>query len=319
VKILLADHSRVARELTASYLHDMGHPVVQAPDGATALALFTEEKPDVVLLDVDLPGMNGYAVAREMRRRGEESRWVPIIFLSGRVADDVVVLGIEAGGDDYIAKPAGPMVLRAKLNAMRRLTDMQHRLLEANRQLQDVNQELDALSSSDELTAMASRRSFDQALELEWQRGLRTGNSLALIIGDIDYFKQYNDRYGRQSGDACLRAVATTLAATSRRPTDLVARFGGEEFAMLLPETPLFGAVAVAERRVAAIRTLAMPHAGSEVGPHVTMSFGVSACVASHALTSNLLVEAANAALYEAKSSGRDRVASHPLPVQASG
>ncbi len=227
-----------------------GHPVVQAPDGATALALFAEEKPDLVLLDVEMPGMNGYAVAREMRNRGEESHWVPIIFLSGRVGDDDVVLGIEAGGDDFIAKPVSPIVLRAKLNAMRRLTDMQQRLLEMSRQLQHVNRELKTLSSSDGLTGIANRRAFDRSLELEWQRRLRSGNS---------------------------------------------------------------------PRRVAAIRALATPHANSDVAPHVTMSFGVSACVPSHALTSDRLVEAADAALYEAKSRGRDRVASNPLAVGAGG
>jgi diguanylate cyclase (GGDEF)-like protein len=319
VKILLADDSRVARELTASYLHDMGHPVVQAADGGTALALFAEEKPDLVLLDVEMPGMNGYTVAREMRRRDEGSHWVPIIFLNGRVGDDDILLGIDAGGDDYIAKPVSPIVLRAKLNAMRRLTDMQQRLLEMIRQMQHVNRELDALSASDELTGIANHRAFVRSLELEWQRGVRSGNSISLIIGNVDFFKEYNDTYGRQSGEACLRAVAAALAATSRRPTDLVARFGGEEFAMLLPETPLFGAIAVAERRVAAIRTLAIPHASSDVAPHVTMSFGVAACVASDALTPDRLVEAAHAALYEAKSNGRDRVASHPLAIQASG
>lgn len=319
MKILLVDDSRVARELTAWYLHDMGHPVVQAPDGVTALAMFAEEKPDLVLLDVEMPGMNGYAVAREMRSRGEESLWVPIIFLSGRVGDDDVVLGIEAGGDDYIAKPVSPIVLRAKLNAMRRITDMQQRLLEMSSQLQHVNRELSALSSTDALTGIANRRAFDRSLELEWQRGLRSGNSLALIIGDVDFFKRYNDTYGHQSGDACLRAVATALAASSRQPTDLVARFGGEEFAMLLPETSLSGAIAAAERRVAAVRALAVAHAQSDVAPHVTMSFGVSACVPTQTLTSDRLVEAADAALYEAKSLGRDRVASNPLGVQIAG
>jgi diguanylate cyclase (GGDEF)-like protein len=317
VKILLVDDSRAARELTASYLHDMGHPVVQAPDGTTALKLFAEEMPDIVLLDVEMPGMNGYAVAREMRSRAVERHWVPIIFLSGRARDDEVVLGIEAGGDDCIAKPVSPIVLRAKLNAMHGLTDMQQRLLEMSRQLEQMNGELNALSSSDALTGMANRLAFDRSLELEWQRGLRNGNSLALIVGDVDCFKQYNDTYGRESGDACLRAVATVLAATSRRPTDLVARFSGEEFAMLLPETPLFGAVAVAERRVAAIRALAIPHASSDVAPYVTMSFGVSACVPSDALTSDRLMEAVAAALHEAKAHGRDRVASTPLAVQA--
>ncbi|HEY4441711.1 MAG TPA: diguanylate cyclase [Candidatus Elarobacter sp.] len=317
MKVLLVDDSKVARELTAWYLTEMGHPVVQAPDGKTALALYRSENPDIVLLDVEMPEMNGYAVAREMRKNAEE-RWVPIIFLSGRVGDDDVALGIEAGGDDYIAKPVGPVVLKAKLNAMRRITEMQSRLLEMSRQLQQVNRELVTLSSSDGLTGIANRRTFDRSLELEWQRGLRSAKPLALVISDVDFFKRYNDTYGHHEGDACLRAVAGALAGAVSRPADVVARFGGEEFVVLLPETDIDGAVVVAEQLAEAVRALRLRHEKSDAAPHVTMSFGVASCVPAHALTSDRLVETADQALYEAKSAGRDRVRARPLAVETS-
>ena len=312
MKILLVDDSRVARELTARYLRDMGHPVVQAADGATALDLYAAEAPDLVLLDVEMPGMNGYQVARMMRDRDEEERWIPIIFLSGRVADDDVVQGIDAGGDDYIPKPVSPVVLRAKLNAMRRITDMQQRLLAMSTQLKHVNRELSQLSSLDALTGIANRRSFDSALEFEWQKGLRDGTPLAAILGDVDYFKRFNDTYGHQSGDACLRRVAEALART-RREHDVVARFGGEEFVVLLPGVSLEVALGVAERLVAAVAALGVPHAGSDVAPHVTMSFGVAACLPAPGLTADRLIESADAALYRAKSDGRNRATAFAL------
>jgi diguanylate cyclase (GGDEF)-like protein len=313
MRILLVDDSRVARELTANYLHEMGHPVVQAADGPSALERYASEPPDLVLLDVEMPGMDGYQVARRMRDRDAQDHWIPILFLSGRVADEDIARGIEAGGDDYIAKPVSPIVLRAKLKAMHRITDMQSRLREVTTQLQHVNRELVALSSLDGLTGIANRRAFDRALELEWQRGRRSAKPLALIMGDVDFFKRYNDTYGHQSGDACLQAVAAALAGSAARAGDFVARFGGEEFVVLLPATGLPAAAQIAEQLVEAIRALGLVHANSEAAPHVTMSFGVSACVPDPAFTAERLIEAADAALYQAKSNGRDRVAWQPV------
>ena len=316
MRILLVDDSRVARELTATYLMEMGHPVVQAANGADAVERYVAEKPDLVLLDVEMPEMDGYQVARRMRDRDARDHWIPIIFLSGRVADEDVERGIEAGGDDYIPKPVTPTILRAKLNAMRRIIEMQGRLREVSSQLQHVNKELVALSSLDGLTGIANRRALDRALELEWQRGRRSAKPVALVLGDVDFFKRYNDTYGHQQGDVCLRAVATVLAA-GRRPTDLAARFGGEEFVVLLPETGIPGAMQVAEQLLSAVRDLGMAHSSSEAASHVTMSFGVSACVPDSSHTADHLIEAADAALYRAKSEGRNRAAWQPVGAAA--
>ncbi len=313
MKILLVDDSRAARELTAAYLLEMGHPAVQAADGESALDLYRKESPDLILLDVEMPGMNGYAVAREIRRRDSEGQWIPIIFLSGRISDEDVVKGLEAGGDDYLTKPVSPVVLRAKLAAMGRITEMRSRLLDMSKQLQDVNRALVKLSSLDGLTQIANRRSFDTTMELEWQRGMRSAKPIALILGDVDYFKRYNDNYGHQQGDACLQSVAKALCASVHRNTDTVARFGGEEFAILLPDTPLPGALEVAERAIQSVRSLNMPHAKSEVASHVSISLGVAVCVPSPTLTSEQLVKAADAALYQAKAEGRNRAAFLPL------
>lgn len=307
MKVLLVDDSRTSRELTASYLREMGHPAAEAADGNQALELYRRQPPDVVLLDVEMPGLDGYAVAREVRRRDPEGAWIPIIFLSGRVADEDVARGIEAGGDDYITKPVSPVVLRAKLKAMSRITDMRRRLVDLSQDLQDTNRALMQLSSLDSLTGIANRRSFDAALELEWQRGLRSGKPLALILGDVDFFKKYNDSYGHQGGDRCLQSVAGTIAGTARRGIDTVARYGGEEFAMLLPNTPLPGAMEMTKRVLDAIRGQALPHRASSIADHLTMSLGVSLCIPGQQTSPDALVRRADEALYRAKEEGRNR------------
>lgn len=315
MKVLLVDDSRASRALTATYLLEMGHPAIEAADGNQAVALYQQEAPDVVLLDVEMPGMDGYAAAREIRRLERDGAWTPIIFLSGRVGDEDVARGIDAGGDDYITKPVSPVVLRAKLLAMRRITDMRKQLVTVSQQLQDVNRALVKLSSQDGLTGIANRRAFDTSIELEWQRGMRSGKPLALILGDIDYFKRYNDEYGHQAGDSCLKLVAAALSAQARRVSDTAARFGGEEFVLLLPEASVPDALAIAEEILSSVRALGIPHARSEAASCVTMSLGVAVCVPGRKSAPQQLIEAADKALYQAKSDGRNRCAFQPVEM----
>jgi len=231
------------------------------------------------------------------------------------VSDDDIVTGLEAGGDDYITKPVSPVVLRAKLMAMQRITRLRKRAVDLSRQLQQVNKSLMRLSSLDSLTGLANRRSFDSALELEWQRGSRSGKPLALLIGDVDFFKRYNDRYGHQQGDVCLRTVAEALGRCATGD-ELAARIGGEEFALLLPNTDIDGAAAAGERVLDAIRALNLPHAASEVAAWVTMSLGATVCFPGAGCSAQDFFKAADAALYEAKSGGRDRCVAHtPVAV----
>ncbi len=306
MKILLVDDSRSARQLTAAYLADMGHPAVEAADGNAALALYQQDRPDLVLLDVEMPVMDGYTLAKEIRQN-DHDHWVPIIFLSGRVADEDIERGIEAGGDDYITKPVSPIVLRAKLHAMQRITDMRKRLLQVSDELQDANRALVKLSSLDGLTNILNRRSFDAALEVEWHRGMRTGRPLALILGDVDYFKRFNDTYGHDSGDKCLRAVAGALSKAARRASDMVARYGGEEFVILMTDTSEQSAMQIGDRVLEAVRNLQIPHIGSKTADHVTMSLGVSTCLPTLSMAPQDLIRAADSALYQAKADGRNR------------
>jgi diguanylate cyclase (GGDEF)-like protein len=163
----------------------------------------------------------------------------------------------------------------------------------------------------DSLTGLANRRSFDSALSREWQRAARTGRGVALVMVDVDHFKLFNDHYGHVAGDVCLQTVATAIADTVRQSTDTAARYGGEEFAIIIPDTDLIGAMRLADRLVKQINSLSVPHLGAPTGT-LSVSAGVAAFIPPHGHHgAAALVEAADAALYRAKSAGRGRVASH--------
>lgn len=314
MRILFADDSRTLRTALSDQMRSMGHEVIEALEGRQAVELYRKSDPDLVVLDVDMPLMNGYETARQMRALAGDHGWIPIIFLSGNVQDNDVAMGIEAGGDDYLTKPVSATVLRAKINAMQRITDMRKRLVDVTRELAQMNANLREQSSQDGLTGIPNRRSFDAAFEQEWNHAVRSGKPMALILGDVDHFKRYNDTYGHQRGDECLRLVATALRQAARRKVDVVARYGGEEFAMLLPDTPAVSALLVASRVLEAVRGLRLPHETSPTSGHVTMSLGVCATVPQNDQRREDLVHAADQALYDAKSKGRNQAVLRPLP-----
>jgi diguanylate cyclase (GGDEF)-like protein len=181
---------------------------------------------------------------------------------------------------------------------------------ERTRQLEDANRRLEALSYEDALTGVANRRGFDQALGIEWRRTIRSRQPLSLLMIDIDHFKSFNDTYGHQAGDRCLASVAATLGGVVKRAGDHLARYGGEEFVALLPATDAAGAIAIAGRMRAAVHALNLSHSGGVDG-RVTLSIGHATVIAddSAASTADILVAAADAALYEAKRTGRNRTA----------
>lgn len=190
----------------------------------------------------------------------------------------------------------------------RRLREEKEHARQANEALAEANTELERLARVDGLTGIPNRRSFDTALAKEWLRCQRSRQPLALIMGDVDHFKRYNDALGHPAGDDCLRRVARALAAQPRRPADLATRYGGEEFAVLLPDTGREGAAHLAERIAAAIRELSIPHPDTTTGATVSLSLGVGVLHPRLGLDELALVDLADEALYEAKDTGRDRV-----------
>ena len=181
-------------------------------------------------------------------------------------------------------------------------------IVKGQQALRVVNAQLAELARSDALTGLANRRHFDEAKELEFRRAQRLQQPLSLLVCDIDHFKVYNDAYGHARGDECLRAVAEAIRSSVRRAGDLVARIGGEEFAILLSATDEAAALALAERILDSVRATAIPHAGSDAGPFVTLSIGLAVSTSQRANDFDALFQAADAALYRAKASGRNQV-----------
>ncbi len=307
MKALVIEDAATSQALICHLLERLGIQSVQARDGLSGIAGFEKERPELILLDIVLPGIDGFEVARRIRALEKPGEWTPIIFLTGLTKDEDLERGIEAGGDDYLHKPLSEVVLGAKVRAMQRIVQMRHSLLVLTRKLDSANRELTRLSAVDGLTGIANRRQFDEALSREWRSGLRDREPLSLLMVDVDSFKQYNDGYGHQAGDECLKGVAETLRGQLRRPADIVARYGGEEFAAILPDTNPAGAVRVAEAMRSAVQAVGVPHEGSAFGV-ITVSIGVATLVPQQAEGVTRLLSAADWGLYEAKRKGRNCV-----------
>ncbi|MCD4484106.1 diguanylate cyclase [Chromobacterium vaccinii] len=267
--------------------------VFMALDGEQAIAQCLSLKPDLILLDLVMPGIDGFEVCRRLKT-DPHTRSVPIIFVSAQREEADEVRGFELGGVDYIVKPVNRTILRARVQthlALKFQTDL-----------------LSSIALQDGLTGVANRRKFDEALQSDWLQCARQQQPVSLLMLDVDHFKRFNDRYGHQAGDDCLRRVAQAIRLSLRRPRDLAARYGGEEFACLLPETGLDGAARLAEEILQAIRALDIAHETSDAGPAVTASIGVAAIVPDGSAPPQTLIEAADRQLYQAKRAGRARV-----------
>jgi len=264
-----------------------------ATDGASALEQAISDPPDLILLDVMMPGLDGYEVCRQLKADPRTIN-IPVIFLTHLNEEADEKAGLEAGAIDYITKPFRFPIIKARVR--------NHLELKRRGDL------LEQLAGMDGLTGIPNRRRFDETLTLEWNRTRRHGAPLALILLDIDFFKSYNDHYGHPQGDDCLRKVAAVLAATLQRASDTLARYGGEEFAAILPDTSLDSAVDMAELMRCRVMDLAIPHGYSRVAACVTVSLGVAACIPAERNSAAELVEAAEGALYQAKHAGRNRV-----------
>jgi diguanylate cyclase (GGDEF)-like protein len=316
--ILLVDDDPGAIRLMGQILADVGR-LRFATNGAAALRQARAEAPDLILLDAEMPGMDGFDMCRTLKADPLLAD-VPVIFVTSHSAPEFELAGFELGAADFIAKPVSPPLVIARVRTQLRL--------------KNLTDELRRVSAMDALTGVANRRRFDESLEREWTRTRRSATPLTLLMVDVDHFKLFNDTYGHPAGDDCLHRVAQAMTGTTKRPTDLVARYGGEEFALLLPATSRDGASRLAARVIDAVAALNIAHSASPSASHVTVSIGIacyddaSPCWISPsserrppadriAPDASMLVRAADQALYAAKAGGRARSTLSELAASA--
>jgi diguanylate cyclase (GGDEF)-like protein len=290
-RLLVVDDQRV--NIQALFQVFQGdHKLQMATCGEQALALCRSQPPDLVLLDVVMPGMDGFEVCRQLKA-DDATKDIPVIFVTGHNDEEAETRGLDVGAADFIAKPINPRIVRARVKTQ--LTMKLHSDL------------LRQWVYIDGLTGVRNRRYFDEHLHSEWARAVRLGAALSVALVDVDLFKRYNDHYGHQAGDECLRRVAAVMNSGLKRPTDLVARYGGEEFGLLLPNTDLDGALQLASQIRQRLLEAQIEHADSSVGPQLTISVGVSTWAPGVVSSAAKLLRTADAQLYLAKSRGRNQ------------
>ncbi|WP_354685036.1 PleD family two-component system response regulator [Cupriavidus necator] len=313
--VLLVDDQAMVGEAVRRALStesDIDFHYCSQPDEAVAVAQRT--KPTVILQDLVMPGVDGLTLVRRYREN-PATRDIPIIVLSTKEEAAMKSAAFSAGANDYLVKLPDSIELiariryhsRSYLNLLQR--DEAYRALrQSQQQLLETNLELQRLTNSDGLTALSNRRYFDEYLGAEWRRAQREQTQVALLMIDVDSFKAYNDTYGHVAGDEVLRRVASVIRDNCTRATDLPARFGGEEFSMVLPSTSPGGVRLLAEKVRRAVEALRIAHSGSATSDCVTVSIGGAVMVPQPDQPASRLVEAADAGLYQAKRNGRNQV-----------
>lgn len=298
-KVLVIDDVEMNADLIASVVSTLCE-VKATTSSQQGLVLALQYQPDLILLDVLMPDMDGFEVFRQLKNDPRTAA-IPVIFLTGVSDASAEEIGLNMGAADFIAKPFRSAVLIARVR--------NHLELARQRKL------LERLSHFDGLTGIANRRYFNVMLAREFSRMQRQQQPLALVMLDVDDFKAYNDHYGHVQGDECLQQVAQTIVQCLHRPADMVARYGGEEFVCLLPDTDHAGAEKLARDIQAAVLALRLPHAQSQASEFVTVSIGVASAPAQSLSNSQKLLTVADARMYRAKRGGRNRIISSDSPL----
>jgi len=312
--LLIDDQPMIAEAVRRAMSSEEDIDFHYCQDPTKAIKLATEINATVILQDLVMPEIDGLMMVRYFRVNKATAK-IPIIVLSTKEEATIKSEAFQLGANDYMVKLPDKIEMIARIRYHSRAyiyqleRDEAFRALEESRaKLAQANQTLKKLSSLDGLTGIANRRSFDEMLQKEWNRAMRSEKTIGLIMLDIDFFKLYNDHYGHQGGDDCLKKVAGGLASAIHRDADFLARYGGEEFSAILPDTDLEGAVKVAEEMRLAVQDLKIEHAKSKVADTVSISIGVSTMVPQRGSDPEILIAAADQALYKAKEEGRNRV-----------
>lgn len=310
--ILVVDDTPHNARIVYKVLTGQNCEVLIAEDGKSALAVAQTEHPDLILLDIMMPEIDGFETCKLLKKH-EETQDIPVIFMTALSDLESKVRGFEVGAVDYVTKPFQQKELLARIQTHLTIRNLQRELLIQKTSLEKANEELKRLAIIDDLTQVANRRRLEDYLQKEWKRGVREQIPLSIILCDIDFFKQYNDTYGHVVGDQCLKQVAQALNQAVKRPADLVARYGGEEFMVILPNTPLEGSLKVARDIQKTLQHFKINHEASSISQHVTLSIGIANTIPENIYQPTTLIKAADAALYTAKQNGRNCIVTEYL------
>lgn len=310
MKVMLVEDTRSIAMVMAARLQSIGHQVSHVVNGQEAVDLFGQLSPDLVIMDIDMPVMNGFkATARIRELEKKQRQWTPIIFLTASDTLENLLTAIEAGGDDFLPKSAPEEVLLAKMTAMARVTALRSELTTANRKLE-------WMAAHDPLTGLSNRRHTNTLFDLLWARSKEKGRAVGLLMIDVDNFKKYNDHYGHQTGDQCLidiaRAIESGIQPFNKEPETALpccfaGRYGGEEFCVGIAAATPEHVAAVAESIRDALAAKAIPHVANGDYGRVTLSIGASVVKPGEKSIANTF-QIADQALYQSKANGRNRV-----------
>lgn len=303
-KILLIEDSPSQAHEIVGMLEKSGYEALWADGGIKGLKMARMEGPDLILLDVLMEDMDGHSVCRWLKVH-ESTRDIPVIMLTVKKEVEDKVLGLNVGADDYLAKPFDQKELEARIFASLRAKLVQEELKKRNTELEQLLSRVELMAITDSLTGLFNRRRFYDVLQREFATTRRYNNQLSIIMLDIDHFKKINDGYGHPAGDQVLKEIATILI-TNLREVDLASRYGGEEFAVLLPHTAKENALSAAERIQSKIRLSKIPFDGNELC--FTVSMGIASVMDVERHDPDELISHADTALYEAKHLGRDQI-----------
>lgn len=300
LSVLIVDDDKSNRQVLKECISGMAQ-VLLAKNGEQAIEKSMALLPDLIVLDIVMPDMDGFSVIETLRNRSQ-TQHIPIIFITGSDSEEVEMKGLKLGAVDVLSKPLHPGVVQARIYT----------------QLQNVFQKrlLDALVHIDALTTIANRRHFDEVLEKQWNESLKHKTPLSLVILDVDYFKDYNDCYGHQAGDSVLKKIALSLKQSLEQTQGMVARIGGEEFAIVLPDTSLESAVELVQNAIKTVSDLQIEHKNSECDCVITLSAGIHSKLAQDThYDARSALGLADKALFKAKAAGRNQVMTSDSPA----
>jgi diguanylate cyclase (GGDEF)-like protein len=302
MRVLVADDDPGSLLVAKAAVEQSGHECITAADGHSAWELYRQYRPQAVVTDLMMPGLDGLSLCRAIRAAGTDS-YTYIVLVTSQATREDILAGLEAGADDYVTKPLDPFTLHTRLLVALRITSLHADLARYRSALAEQ-------ARTDPLTKLSNRLKLNEDLELLHDRSERYSQDYCLAMFDVDNFKSYNDIYGHPAGDVALQEVAAVLSG-QRRKSDGIYRFGGEEFLLMLPNQSWRNGRTVVERARSAVQDLGIVHSGDPRGV-LTLSAGISAYMEGHRPASEQLLEEADTALYMAKAQGRNRVAVTP-------